>query len=198
MSSDKLKSRSEQEWLRGFLAHHPELCLGKLSGLDPKWAQAFNEVTVERHFELLRQVMDEHGIPWEHVYNMDEKGIHANFKLVTAIKCMSADGRSLKPAIIFARKDICMSQNGGTAIAQKISDAPLLLIYGGHSSHASPHIVELARQHNIHLFCLPPHTTHKLQPLNIGTFGPLQEAWVKQCDGFVNQHQKEMDQKDIV
>ena len=27
----------------------------------------------------------------------------------------------------------------------------------------------------------PPHTTHHLQPLDVGIFGPLQHAWQKQC-----------------
>src|SRR6266481_3643741 len=29
------------------------------------------------------------------------------------------------------------------------------------------------------IYCLPPKTTHKLQPLNVGVFRPLQNAWVK-------------------
>ena len=39
----------------------------------------------------------------------------------------------------------------------------------------------LAFEHNILLYCLPPHTTHKLQPLDVGVFGPLQTAWSKHC-----------------
>ena len=65
-----------RKWLRGFLERHPDdVRLGKPSGIDPKRAQAFNEKTVETHFFTLRQVMETHGIPWEHVYNMDEKGV---------------------------------------------------------------------------------------------------------------------------
>lgn len=44
-------------WVWRFVNRHPELKLRKGSGLDPKRAQADNE------------------IPWENVYNMDEKGI---------------------------------------------------------------------------------------------------------------------------
>lgn len=35
---------------------------------------------------------------------------------------------------------------------------------------------------DIHLYCLPPKTTHKLQPLDVGIFGPTQTAWGKRCD----------------
>ena len=30
--------------------------------------------------------------------------------------------------------------------------------------------------------CLPPHTTHYLQPLDVGCFGPLSNAYKKQLD----------------
>ncbi|KIM88254.1 hypothetical protein PILCRDRAFT_814163, partial [Piloderma croceum F 1598] len=31
---------------------------------------------------------------------------------------------------------------------------------------------KLAEENNIELFCLPPHTTHRTQPLDVGVFGP--------------------------
>ncbi|KAG2084373.1 uncharacterized protein F5147DRAFT_797523, partial [Suillus discolor] len=57
-----------------FLHRHPSIKLGRPSGLDPKRGQCFNKTTVEDHFKLLREIMEELGIPWENVYNMDEKG----------------------------------------------------------------------------------------------------------------------------
>ena len=39
--------------------------------------------------------------------------------------------------------------------------------------------------HNIIILCLPPHTTHKLQPLDVGVFGPFQRAWLDRCDSIV-------------
>jgi len=52
-----------------------------------------------------------------------------------------------------------------------------LSTYDGHSSHEKLKPINLTCTHNIILFCLPPHTTHKLQPLDVGVFGPLQCAW---------------------
>ncbi|KAJ3849329.1 hypothetical protein EV368DRAFT_47508 [Lentinula lateritia] len=46
-----------------------------ISGLDPKWAQAFNYTTVHHHFNLLSNYSKDNDIPWENVYNMDEKGV---------------------------------------------------------------------------------------------------------------------------
>ena len=62
-------------WLKGFLKWHPNLVLGRLTGLDPKCAQAFNFPTADHHFKLLKSFIDEHRIPWENIYNMDEKGL---------------------------------------------------------------------------------------------------------------------------
>ena len=47
---------------------------------------------------------------------------------------------------------------------------PVLLIQDGHCSHVSIEGIELATAHSIHLLCLLPHTTHILQPLDVGVF----------------------------
>ena len=78
------------------------------------------------------------------------------------------------------------------ATARKVSNAPILLIYDGHGSHNTTALIELAHEHNIILFCLPPHTTHKLQPLDIGVFGPFARAWLDRFDEYVDDHGEEM------
>jgi hypothetical protein len=57
----------------------------------------------------------------------------------------------------------------------------ILLIYDGHVSHTTLEMVKIARENRIDLFCLPPHTTHRLQPLDVGVFSPLQTAWSDRC-----------------
>ena len=57
------------------------------------------------------------------------------------------------------------------------STAPVILYFDGHHSHMSIRLVELAHSNNVDLFCPPPHTTHLLQPLDVGVFGPLKNAW---------------------
>ena len=59
---------------------------------------------------------------------------------------------------------------------------PILLILDGHGSHLTDEMVELALKHNIHLYQLPPHTTHKLQPLDVGIFGHVQRKWQDRVD----------------
>jgi hypothetical protein len=54
-------------------------------------------------------------------------------------------------------------------------------MYDGHRSHETIELREAAEKAAIHLFCIPPHTSHRLQPLDVGVFGPLQRAWQKRC-----------------
>ena len=55
-----------------------------------------------------------------------------------------------------------------------------LLIVDGHSSHVNWGFVNLADSLQILLLVLPPHTTHRLQPLDVGLFSPLANAYSKE------------------
>lgn len=57
----------------------------------------------------------------------------------------------------------------------------VLVMYDGHKSHVSLGIIEWARRENIILFVLPPHTSHLLQPLDVGAFAPFEIAWGQAC-----------------
>jgi hypothetical protein len=52
-----------------------------------------------------------------------------------------------------------------------------LLILDGHSSHVSFEFVAFCNENDIILLCLPPHSTHVLQPLDVGIFSPLAKAY---------------------
>ncbi|XP_077288087.1 uncharacterized protein LOC143912666 [Arctopsyche grandis] len=51
-----------------------------------------------------------------------------------------------------------------------------ILILGEFRSHCSdPDSLEKALDHDVHLLCLPPHSTSKLQPLDVGLFAILKK-----------------------
>ena len=51
---------------------------------------------------------------------------------------------------------------------------PVLLILDGHSTHTkSIALIELARTNHVSIICLPAHTTHRLQPLDVSLMKPL-------------------------
>jgi len=119
-------------WIWRFLKRHPDLKLKRASGLDPKRAQAFNYTAVNDHFEKLEKVIKDNDIPWENIYNMDEKGIQlgggrkgdgqkyffsreergcytirsANLELVTVIESCCADGTAFKPGFVFSGQSV--------------------------------------------------------------------------------------------
>jgi len=47
--------------------------------------------------------------------------------------------------------------------------------------------VKYAIDHNIHLMCLPSHSTHILQPLDVGIFGPLSTYYKQELQDHVHQ-----------
>ncbi len=61
-----------------------------------------------------------------------------------------------------------------------------LLIFDGHASHISTKVIDFCTDNNIILLCLPSHTTHILQPLDVGFFQPLSTAYRKHLDEHTN------------
>ncbi len=56
---------------------------------------------------------------------------------------------------------------------------PVVLLLDGHASHLTNNVIEMARQEKIEIFCLPPHTTHLYQPLDVAVFKSLKENFKK-------------------
>ena len=61
-----------------------------------------------------------------------------------------------------------------------------LLIVDGHSSHINWSLVTTADGLQILIFILPPHTTHRLQPLDVGLFSPLSQAYSTRLDAYTH------------
>ena len=64
-------------------------------------------------------------------------------------------------------------------------DYALLLLLDGHLSHYCPDNIKRAIEENVIVFTLPPNTTHVIQPLDKGVFGPLKSAWREVCHSFL-------------
>ena len=69
-------------------------------------------------------------------------------------------------------------------VEHAVSARPLFLLLDGHSTHYQPRAVQFAMEHDIIMLCLPPHTTHESQPLDVGVFAPLKTQWTKVCLDF--------------
>ena len=129
-----------------------------------------------------------------------ERGQHMTF-----VGIISADGNSLPPVFIINRKRMHAEFLRGTlpqttiltgngwmthdTFVQTLQhfhertlssvDSKVLLIMDNAECHMSIHAVEYAIRHGIVIVTLPPHTTAKLQPLDVGMYAPF-KAYLKQ------------------
>ena len=63
---------------------------------------------------------------------------------------------------------------------------PVLQIFDDHKSHSkSLELIDYARENGLFLLPLPPHTTHKLQPLDRATFKPLRSYFNNACQKWM-------------
>jgi DDE superfamily endonuclease len=72
------------------------------------------------------------------------------------------------------------STTSSTSLLPTAPQAYRLLILDGHNSHCTYPFIKFAADHRIIIICLPSHTTHALQPCDVGIFGPLARAWKSQ------------------
>ena len=63
------------------------------------------------------------------------------------------------------------------AVADTLAKGPVILFLDGHHSHLGIEFIQMAKQHKVHPFCIPSHTSHILQPLDVGVYGPLKKSW---------------------
>ena len=54
-----------------------------------------------------------------------------------------------------------------------------VMFVDGHKSHLTLELIDLARKKDVILFCLPPHTTHALQPLDVAVFKSFKDQFFK-------------------
>ncbi|CEO61207.1 hypothetical protein PMG11_05506 [Penicillium brasilianum] len=159
---------------------------------DPKALRAW--------FATVQSVIDENGIQPEDIYNFDETGFAmglissqkpGNREWVTAIEAICADGYSLPPCIIF---------KGKVAMADWFKNLPQdwrfelqklfipstnsrvrgrfrLLILDGHGSHLTPQFDRICAENDIIPLCMPAHSSHLLQPLDVGCFAVVKRAY---------------------
>ena len=63
-----------------------------------------------------------------------------------------------------------------------------LLILDGHESHHSTDFELYCKNNNIITLCMPAHSSHILQPLDVGYFSPLKIAYGKHIEGLMRAH----------
>jgi hypothetical protein len=63
-----------------------------------------------------------------------------------------------------------------------------LLILDGHESHHSTDFELYCKEHNIITLCMPAHSSHKLQPLDVGCFRALKRSYGAEIEKLMRAH----------
>ncbi|CAK1588229.1 unnamed protein product [Parnassius mnemosyne] len=133
-------------------------------------------------------------------------------KNIIVLFCMSANGHYIPPFFVFPRQimnerlmvnapaeSIGVAQPKGwmnsdfflqylrifVKHTQPTKENPVLLLMDGHCSHKTLAVINFCRENHIHLMSSPPHTTHKLQPLDRTFMKPFKDAYSQRCDLWI-------------
>lgn len=126
---------------------------------------------------------------------------------VSLIECICSNGQVLSPWVIFKAKKqlkawfkdfpnshICISDRGWTnnelclewlkecfklETRSRQRGEYRMLLFDGHACHITSEAIAFCEEKKIVLLCLPSHSTHLLQPLDIGVFAPFSTAYKK-------------------
>lgn len=143
-----------------------------------------------------------------------------NKDFTTLIACIGGDGYVMPPFLIFkggrkVKEELprilpekwhgCVSERGWTSndialewldhfhgcTRDRADGGFRLLILDGHGSHRSDAFLEKCDNYKIAVACLPPHSSHLTQPLDVSCFKPLKAAYHSQLEsgssgGIVN------------
>ena len=63
-----------------------------------------------------------------------------------------------------------------------------MLVIDAHESHMSAEFDTFCKDHKIITISLAPHSSHLLQPLDVGCFNPLKTAYGKEIENFVKSY----------
>lgn len=146
---------------------------------------------------------------------------------VTVIETVNATGWALPPMIIFSGKmhqalwykelpphwTIGLRENGWTNdrlgllwlqtvfnyhTQTRTTGQYRLLILDGHGSHVTPEFDRYCIDNAIIVLCMPPHSSHLLQPLDVGCFSPLKSAYRHQIEICMQLGRNHIDKLDFI
>lgn len=135
--------------------------------------------------------------------------------LVTTCCTISASGNHIPPVMVFPRKklNVKMTQGAppgtlglvsksGWMTAELFPDVmkhfvkfsnsskenPSLLIFDNHESHMSIEAINIAKENGVTILTLPPHCSHKLQPLDVSVFFSFKNFYNSEIDNWMIRH----------
>lgn len=223
-----------RNWAKALEKRNPELKARRVKALD--WNRHERNIyeKIVDWFMKIGPVVEDPIIRDENVWNFDEtrvilsklgsvkvlvgkddmrdyRGAREKRTMVTAIECVSGDGRYLTPMIIWPatthrsnwttfrtpRWQYASSASGYTdskislewlkrifdpQTRERANGRPRVLISDGFATHETLEILEYCFGNHIIPCRLPSHTSHKLQPCDVAVFAPLKMAYREQVE----------------
>nr|CAH7747809.1 unnamed protein product [Callosobruchus chinensis] len=181
-------------WLKGFLKRHQNiLSVRQPTGTSYARRNGFTRERMNEFYNNLETIQSTTSFPPSRIFNVDETGL----SIVQS-----------KTAKVIARKGKNKSQIQTNLFTEwfehflehvKPSEgSPVLLILDGHYSHTKNiDVIKLARQHHVTILSLPPHCTHKVQPLDRAFMGPLKTYYSEQIRVFLRENNRPVSPYDI-
>lgn len=132
-----------------------------------------------------------------------QQHLSTNIGHITMQLAISASGKFIPPMLIFSKslpRDMDQLPHSWKAVSSKkgyidsdlfvewLEDVfvphcgrnrPVLLIMDNLGAHLTPRAIDVARANNIELLCLPAHSTHLLQPLDVRVFNIVKSNLAK-------------------
>ncbi|KAF2888963.1 hypothetical protein ILUMI_17210 [Ignelater luminosus] len=152
----KVFTNDQEEELAAYVAHSAKLYYGLTTSDLHEYAIANNIAICERPSKIIATK----GTKQVGAFTSSERG-----QLITLALAVSASA-----FVQFAR---CSQEK------------PVLLILDNHESHSSIPVLNLCKSNGVVLLSFPPHTSHKLQPLDRMVFGPLKRYFNSSADGWL-------------
>jgi hypothetical protein len=79
-----------------------------------------------------------------------------------------------------------------------LTGAKRLLILNSHSSYLTPEFDTFYKENAIIYLYMPLHTSHLLQPLDVGVFGPLKRSYGKLVEGMMVARNNHINKEDFL
>ena len=154
------------------------------------------------------KVLAEKGVKQIGRISSAERGV-----TVTMCCCINAIGNSLPPVYIFPRvhfksymlkgapsESVGLAYPSGWMTSDLFAEAinhfikfmkvsksnPGVLLMDNHISHLSIDAIDMAKENGLRLLTFPPHCSHKLQPLDVGVYGPFKRYYSCLCDSWMS------------
>ena len=142
---------------------------------------------------------------------------------ITVQGCISATGKLLPPYILYTGQRLMFDYMQGGPIGARYGvstkgwmcennfidwfrnlfipslpeERPVLLILDGHESHIKYEVRQLAKDNHIEIAKMPSHTSHLLQPLDLGIFKPLKQTYDRSAHTFFLSERRYVTKRDF-